>query len=84
MNETKISADEYLCKNIIILLQTFLNLYFCSTNSWIWKQAGLLSEILRTDLFFQEAWDLLSVWIQLKEENKTFRREGRHTFKRCQ
>ena len=55
-----------------------------STNSWIWKQAGLLSEILRTDLFFQEAWDLLSVWIQLKEENKTFRREGRHTFKRCQ
>lgn len=33
MNETKISADEYLCKNIIILLLTFLNLYFCSTNS---------------------------------------------------
>lgn len=35
---------------------------------------ALLAEILRTDLFFQEAWDLPNVWVQLQEENKTFRR----------
>lgn len=35
---------------------------------------AFLTEMLRTDLFFQEAWDLPNVWVQLQEENKTFRR----------
>lgn len=29
---------------------------------------ALLTEILRTDSFFQEAWDLPNVWVQLQEE----------------
>lgn len=42
---------------------------------------ALLTEILRTDLFFQEAWDLPNVWVQLQEENKTFRRVEKCIFK---
>lgn len=41
-----------------------------------------LSEILYTDLFFQEAWDLPNVWVQLQEENKTFGRVEKCIFKR--
>lgn len=42
---------------------------------------AFLTEMLRTDLFFQEAWDLPNVWVQLQEENKTFRRVEKFIFK---
>lgn len=42
---------------------------------------AFLTEMLRTDLFFQEAWDLPNVWVQLQEENKTFRRVEKCIFK---
>lgn len=42
---------------------------------------ALLTEMLRTDLFFQEAWGLPNVWVQLQEENKTFRRVEKCIFK---
>lgn len=42
---------------------------------------ALLTGILQTDLFFQEAWDLPNVWVQLQEENKTFRRVEKCVFK---
>ncbi|XP_027746034.1 pancreatic progenitor cell differentiation and proliferation factor-like protein isoform X2 [Empidonax traillii] len=41
----------------------------------------LLTEMLHTDLFFQEAWDLPNVWIQLQEENKSFRKVEKCAFK---
>lgn len=42
---------------------------------------AFLTEMLHTDLFFQEAWDLPDVWVQLQEENKTFRRVEKCVFK---
>lgn len=42
---------------------------------------ALLTEILRTDSFFQEACDVPNVWVQLQEENKTFRRAEKCIFK---
>lgn len=42
---------------------------------------ALLTEILCTDLFFQEAWDLPNVWVQLQEDDKTFRRAEKCFFK---
>lgn len=42
---------------------------------------AFLTEMLRTDLFFQEAWGLPCVWVQLQEENKTFRRVEKCIFK---
>lgn len=42
---------------------------------------AFLTEMLHTDLFFQEAWDLPNVWVQLQEENKTFRRVEKCVFK---
>lgn len=41
----------------------------------------LPTEILRADLFFQETWDLPNVWVQLQEENKTFRRAEKYISK---
>jgi len=41
----------------------------------------LLTEMLCTDLFFQESWDLPNVWVQLQDENKTFRRVEKCMFK---
>lgn len=57
-----------------ILFITFL--YFFSAVPTVEKDSmmAFLTEMLRTDLFFQEAWDLPNVWVQLQEENKTFRR----------
>lgn len=42
---------------------------------------AFLTEMLHRDLFFQEAWDLPNVWVQLQEENKTFRRVEKCIFK---
>ncbi|KAJ7398209.1 hypothetical protein BTVI_127490 [Pitangus sulphuratus] len=41
----------------------------------------LPTEMLCTDLFFQEAWDLPDVWVQLQEENKSFRKVEKCVFK---
>lgn len=68
-------------ENIMIILLTIFYVYFCSANSWTDSVLALLAEILRTDLFFQEAWDLPNVWVQLQEENKTFRRVEMCIFK---
>lgn len=42
---------------------------------------ALLTGILHTDFFFQEAWGLPSVWVLLQEENKTSRRVENCIFK---
>lgn len=42
---------------------------------------ALLTEMLQTDLFFREAWGLPDVWVQLQEENKTFKRVEKCIFK---
>ena len=52
---------------LITLLYVFLQ--YQQLNSGM----TLVTEMLCTDLFFQEAWDLPNVWVQLQEENKTWK-----------